>query len=207
MTDSKESISENLPVEPSNPIIISCPSCQKQQDSNNKFCESCGQNFNSEKLKSKQIIKKNIRKVKDKRENRKNHTHVNDGRILIMVVAIASFALYLLKADYIDELILNIISESENLNLINYYKMLSYIPLGIGTIYLGLFFYSFKNIFSSLIISFSIFLIETGLVVFLSGVKLHPLYLIYKGVVITFLILAIKASLKLRVAAKKQVEP
>lgn len=178
----------------------------KQQDSKNKFCESCGQNFSSEKIKPKQIIKKNIRKVKDKREIRKNHTHVNDGRILILVVAIASFALYLLKADYIDDLILNIISESENLNLINYYKMLSYIPLGIGTIYVGLFLWSFKNIFSSLIISFSIFLIETGLVVFFSGVRLHPLYLIYKGVVITFLILAIKASLKLRVVSKKQME-
>lgn len=203
MTAFENNNSEMESIKATNPLTIVCPSCQMQQESKNKFCEKCGQDFKSEKIKSRQTTKKHIRKAKDRSETRKNHTHVNDGRILILVIAITSFVLYLLKADYIDDLILSALLESGDINFMNYYKMLSFIPLGIGTAYIGLFFWSFKNIFSALVISLSIFLIETGLVLFFSGVKLHPLYLIYKGVIIIFLIIAVKASLKLKMASQK----
>lgn len=203
MTHTEESNLNNKELGKAISSTIVCPSCQKYQSSTNKFCEKCGQNFASEKIKSNRKIKRNIRTVRDTEEKRKYYRNINDGRILILVVTVASFAFYLLKIDYFDAFILNVLLSMEDSNLINYFKMLSYIPLGIGIIYLVLFFWSFKNIFSSLIISFSIFLIETGLVVFFSGVRLHPLYLIYKGVVIVFLIIAIRASIKLNIGSKK----
>jgi len=196
--------SENKNIQSENPqdkvedSIIVCPSCRQSQNNLNKFCEKCGQNFASEKIKSPRKTKRDLKAVNKTRERRKHQTHINDGRILIFVIVIASFAFYLFQINYVESVVIRILENSENENLINYYKMLSFIPIGMGVIYLGIFFWSFKNIFAALLTAFSIFFIETGIVICFSGVRLHPLYLIFKAVVIIFLIIAIKASIKLK---------
>lgn len=184
-----------------NDSIQNCPSCKKQQSIQNKFCEFCGQNFSSEKIKSKK--KRNLQDIKLKEEKNKNQRRVNDGRILIFVITVTSFVLFLFMANAND---MNSVNEDEEGMGISYYKLVSYITLGLGFVYLAMFFWSFKNIFIALVVSFSVFLIETGFVIFFSGVKFGPLFLIYKAVIIVFLILAIKASLNLKGSSKKQLE-
>lgn len=185
-------------------VTINCPSCNRKQPSENKFCEKCGQDFASEKIKSKFKNRRDLRPSKEKREKRVQGANINDGRIMILVIAISSFVFYLVGMHIIN-IFLNMLQEEHEFlmdeNDRNIFHMLTFIPLGMGFVYIGLFFWSFKNNFAALLVTLILYLIETSLILLL-GFLPHPYVLALKLVIIFFLALSVKASIKLKAQGK-----
>ena len=186
MSESENQVNEGeKPQEETAITTIDCPSCKCSQKIENKFCEKCGQNFASEKIKSQKKIRRDLKSGNSSREKRKHFADINDARIFILVISIVTFGLYLFQLTFIEPVIYRFIGEPEDENTRNIIKMVSYIPLGLALVYLSLFFWSFKNTFAAILTTLAIYIIETGIVICF-GPILPPLYLFYKIVVCCF---------------------
>ena len=154
------------------------------ESENNKIPDQANNNVSSEPLKSSPRNRRKSKSRTELREKSANGANINDGRIMILIVSIITFALYLFDIHIINLLLMalrlnnDFLAEEADQAL---FKLLNLIPLGLGIVYLGLFFWSFKNIFGALLITLIIYLLETSLVLTVSKLP-HPLSLILKAV-------------------------
>lgn len=185
-----------------------CPSCNLIQSTANKICDKCGKSISSEKIKPNLRNRRKLKSGSELREKSANRANINDGRILILIVSVITFALYLFDIHIVNLLLMalrlnsDFLAEESDQTL---FKILNLIPLGLGFVYLGLFFWSFKNIFGALLFTLILYLLETSLVLTISKLP-HPLSLILKAVIIFFLALSIKTYMKVQKEEENDLE-